>query len=167
MCGINNLKRDSVISAEHVRNIYDSFKSTFELIRHFNPRASLFVCSVLPTKSHNLNKRVEYFNDMIFNDLVSSGLGVMRVFGFHRLLDQEGLLSQQMSKHLDKHGKLDQLHINDNGTRLVAGLIKIAIFLRLNKGIDKRKHTGRVDGRSYSNATIQGPPTPRWIGRND
>ena len=89
---------------------------------------------------------------MIFSDLVSSDLGVMRVFGFHRLLDHDGLLSQQMSKRIDKHGRLDQLHINDIGTRLVAGLIKTAVFLRLNKGIDKRRRrTSRAyDGRDLA-----------------
>ena len=121
---------------------------------------------MLPTKCPNLNKRVEYFNSLIFDDLVSCEVGVMRVHGFHRLLDNNGLLSQRMSKHMDKHGNIDLLHINDAGTRLVAGLIKTAVFLRLNKGVDRRHgRTSRVSGELYSSVASRGPQSPQRGGR--
>ncbi len=146
--------------------MYERLKLKFRLIRHFNPKASLFVCSVLPTKSREINNRVEHFNEHIFNNLIYSDLHVMRVHGFHRLLGDNGLLSQRMSKYTDRHGNTDLIHINDIGTRLVAGLIKTAIFLRLQKGVSRKKGpTNRVDGRPF-NSVAREPQSPQRIGRD-
>ncbi len=166
MCGINDLKKNNVRSGQDIHAIYEHLKLKFKHIRQFNPRASLFVCPVLPTKDRDLSNRAEYCNELIFNDLLSSDLGVVRVHGFHRLLDDNGLLSQRMSKHTDRHGNRDVLHINDAGTRLVAGLIKTAIFFRLNKGIDRRRGpTSRVNGQLFSTTLVNGPQSPQREGR--
>ena len=159
MCGINDLKRDNIRSEQDIENLYNRLKIKFRYIRNFNPRVNLFVCSILPTKSHDLNKRAMRFNDMIFSDLVSCDLRVTRVHGLHRLLDSNDLLSSRLSRHLDKNGRVDLLHINDAGTRLIAGLIKTAVFLRLNKAGDRGRgqiSSSRVNERLFSSVT-QGP----------
>ena len=66
------------------------------------------------------------------------------------------VLTAELSMYLDKHGRPDMLHLNRAGARVLAGLIKQSVFLRLNGGIDKRRHTGKVNGRLYNNVVKLG-----------
>ena len=75
---------------------------------------------------------------------------VQRVDGFMQFA-QNNALARELSKQFDRHGQPDMLHLNRTGARVLAGLIKQSIFLRLNGGRDKRRRTGRVNGRLYSN----------------
>ena len=112
----------------------------FKQIRQLNAKANIFVVPILPTKDHDLNRRAIYFNSLIFNDLEHSHLGVIHVLGLDSLLDDNGLLSERFSRQFDNNGRRDVLHLNESGVRRFAGMInKRAIFLRLNKGVDKRK----------------------------
>ena len=112
----------------------------FKQIRQLNAKANIFVVPILPTKNHELNRRAIYFNSLIFNDLEHSHLGVIHVLGLDSLLDDNGLLSERFSRQFDNNGRRDVLHLNESGVRRFAGMInKRAIFLRLNKGVDKRK----------------------------
>ncbi len=167
MCGINNLKDHSVKTEHDVNDLYHELKCKIKLIRMFNPKANIFICPILPTKNHDYNRWAVMFNHLIFNDLVNSELRVIHVFGFARLLDRFELLAENFSRNVNKYGQKDVLHLNHAGTRLVANLIKTAVFLRLNKGIDKRRggRTSMVDERPY-NSVVKGPQSPqrRFLG---
>ena len=80
--------------------------------------------------------------------------------GFEKFADQNHTLAWELSTPVDKHGNPDMLHLNRYGIKLLASLIKRSIFLRLHGGVDKRRHTGRVNGRLYSNVT-RDPPAPQ------
>ena len=93
--------------------------------------------------------------------MMQSNLGAQCVQGFDKFTDQRDLLASQLSKTVDRHGRLDILHLNDSGTRVLAGLIKHSVFLRIHGGVDKRKRASRIAGRPY-NDVARVPPAPRW-----
>ena len=86
---------------------------------------------------------------------------VQHVDGFEKFTDQNHALAWELAKPVDRHGHRDMLHLNRSGVRLLASLIKQSIFLRLHGGVDKRRHTGRVDGRLYNNVARNPPASQR------
>ena len=84
----------------------------------------------------------------------------MYVQGFERFA-RNHVLVEELSKRFDSSGRPDTLHLNRSGARVLAGLIKNSVFLRLNGGIDRRKHRSRVDGRSYSGVLAGSWPAPQ------
>ena len=116
------------------------------MIKKLNNRANIFVVQILPTKNQEFNRRALYFNSLIFRDLEQAGLGVTRVVGLDDFVDDNGLLSERVSKRYDRFGRLDMLHLNESGSRQFAMMIKKAVFTRLNRGADKRRRSTRTPG---------------------
>ena len=56
----------------------------------------------------------------------------------------------QESRQYDRFGYVDMLHLNDTGSRLLAGLVKSVIFNKLNGGAMRRKRDSRVNVRSFA-----------------
>ena len=106
-----------------------------------------------------LNVKVDIFNRLIFFDLLRTCKDVVEVGGFLRFA-RNHVLADELSKQYDRNGRPDMLHLNKSGARVLAGLIKYSVFFRLNGGVDKRRRTDRVDGRSYSNVASN-PPAPQ------
>ena len=102
----------------------------------------------MPTKNHEFNRRALYFNSLIFRDLEQAGLGVTRVVGLDDFVDDNGLLSERVSKRYDRFGRLDMLHLNESGSRQFAMMIKKAVFTRLNRGADKRRRSTQFNAAS-------------------
>ena len=130
MCGLNNIRSSYVKTADDIIDIYDTFKVKIEQIQYVNRRASIFFCPVIPTRSHEINKKSLYFNDLVFRGLIPHNDRMSTVHGFDRLLDQEGRLDQQYAK---EH---DQIHLNMPGAKFIARSIKKCIF-------DRRRSEGR------------------------
>ena len=65
--------------------------------------------------------------------------GVTVVNGFNCFVDENDLLSKDLSKHLNRYTKLDKLHLNWRGIAQLGKLIRDTVLLRMNEGIDKRK----------------------------
>ena len=149
-CGINDLKHHSVKSEHDVKCIFNNFKSKLLLVRKFNPTANLFISPILPTKNQDFNKRANIFNQLITSELPQSNLNVTCIHGFDRFLDHNGFLSRELSRQYDRFGYVDMLHLNDTGSRLLAGLVKSVIFNKLNGGAMRRKRDSRVNGRSFA-----------------
>ena len=80
------------------------------------------------------------------------------VDGFDGFLDQAGLLSQHLSRDLNRHRKPDFLHLNWKGLAKLGVLIRNTILLRMNGGIDKRR------SRSRSRDNIEPQPTEGYAG---
>ena len=166
MCGINDVRAPEVQCEADVINIYNKLKSKVNQIQKLSPKTFIYVCRLLPTKDYELNKRVDTFNRCIHFDLIQTCKRVQYVDGFEKFSDQNGNLAWELAKPVDRHGKPDMLHLNRSGVRLLASLIKQSIFLRLHGGVDKRRHTGRIDGRLYSNVA-RNPPAPQRMRFGD
>ena len=74
MVGTNDLK-DNNVTDESIITLYKSYKTKISLIRKYNARCKLYVCPVLPSKSHSINRKVNIFNDLIYSDLCQTNLG--------------------------------------------------------------------------------------------
>jgi alkylated DNA repair dioxygenase AlkB len=145
MVGTNDLKNR--ITDEKVREFYKDYKTKIALIRKYNSRCRIFVCPILPTKSHDINRRINIFNSLIANDLLQCSLKVVRVEGFIEFLDKRiNLLGTNMSKN-------DDLHLNGRGISTLVRLIKQCIFR-------SRRHSVINSPKLFSNAVRGGPPHP-------
>ena len=97
-----------------------------------------------------LNRKVDDFNKLIHFDLFPSCKDLEYVGGFGQFACNR-VLAAELSMQFDRFGRYDMLHLNRAGARVLASLIKQSIFLRFHGGVDKRRHTGKVNGRLYSN----------------
>ena len=159
LCGINDIKQPDVESHKDVAGCNNKLKLKIKQIKCLSPRTAVFVCRLLPTKSPQLNVKVDIFNRLIFFDLLRTCKDVVEVGGFVRFARNQ-VLADELSKQYDRNGRPDMLHLNKSGARVLAGLIKYSVFFRLNGGVDKRRRTDRVDGRMYSNVASN-PPAPQ------
>jgi alkylated DNA repair dioxygenase AlkB len=165
LCGINDLKRADVGSDNDVADYFVKFKQKVKQIQLLSPSTrAVFVCPLLPTKDILLNRKVNTFNRLVYENLVPTCKDVVYVDGFIGFA-RDHVLSSELSRQFDKNGRQDILHLNHLGARVLAGLIKRSVFLRLNGGVDRRRHTGKLDGRLYT-AVAMMPPAPRrsWNG---
>ena len=155
MCGINNLKSDSIKTPHNVREVYNSLVSKVSQIQSINPKAHVYVCPVLPTKLAELNRKGMCFNNLILNELLPSNSGVTFVDGFQEFLDDHGLLNRELSRDLNRFKRPDFLHLNWGGLAKLGCLIRGTVLLRKSGGVDRRKRT-RVDGTSYRDVAAGG-----------
>ncbi|KAL5264608.1 hypothetical protein ACHWQZ_G005631 [Mnemiopsis leidyi] len=161
LCGINDIKQPDVANKNDVAGCYYKLKLKINQIKCLSPSTkAVFVCRLLPTKEPQLNLKVDSFNRLIFFDLVPSCKNVVYVEGFEKFAHNH-VLADELSKQFDRHGRPDMLHLNRSGARVLAGLIKHSIFLRLNGGVDKRKHRSNVNGRLYRSVASDPPASQR------
>ena len=132
LCGINDIRHSSIKSQTDVHKIYVSLKHKIELVQHTNSRAKIFICKLLPTRLQHLNNKVNYFNSLLYNDLVAKNYNISLVSGFMDFVDEQGLLAAQFCNDGD------YLHLNTYAVRILGNKIKTEIFCR------KRKHGGTV-----------------------
>ena len=167
LCGINDVRQPDVTSDADIAEHYSKLKLKIKQIQNLSPSTkAVFVCRLLPTKDQQLNRKVDIFNRLIHYDLLVTCKDVVCVGGFNQF-SCNGMLAGELSKQSDRHGRPDVLHLNRLGTRVLAGLIKQSVFFRLNGGIDRRKHTGRVNWRSYALIASQPPALRPWGRRSD
>ena len=167
LCGINDIKKAEVNRHDDVRNLANSLIDKIKQIKQLNSKCYVSVCPLLPTKSRELNHKVNFFNCVLASKVASLGPGVQCVEGFHGFAEHDGTLVDHLSKTLDRYGGLDILHLNPYGARVLAGLIKRCIFFRLNKGVDRRRGpSNRVNGRLYSSVSGGLPPASQWGSRD-
>ncbi|KAL5256505.1 hypothetical protein ACHWQZ_G011674 [Mnemiopsis leidyi] len=150
LCGINDIKESQIQCESDVADCYTLLKQKIKQIKSLSACTTVFVCQLLPTKDLTLNRKVNDFNRLIHFDLFPSCKDVEYVEGFRQFVCNR-VLAAELSMHLDRLGRFDMLHLNRAGARVLASLIKQSIFLRVHGGVDKRRHTGRVNGRLYSN----------------
>ena len=161
MCGINDIRQSSIKCQADIDSIFNKLSIKIRQIKCVNKAANIFICPALPTKLHDLNRRVLYYNSLIRRRMVSADLGVTYVDGFDDFLHQNsGLLEWNLSRPFDRHGRPDHLHLNRAGTAVLASKIKHSIILRANGGIVYGKKyvngASRVNGTLYSRVAEQG-----------
>ncbi len=139
LCGINDIRQPEITCERDIQDLCNSLVIKIKQIKQLNANCCVYVCPLLPTKNFDLNRRVNSFNNMLFKALSSMRSSVTFVQGFHGFAEHDGMLVRQLSKTVNGNNRPDTLHLNDTGARVLAGLIKQAIFLRLQRGEDRRK----------------------------
>ena len=137
MCGTNDLK-DSQCD---VLKTYQVFKGKVEEMQEVNPHCNILVCPILPSRSREINKKINAYNRYLCSDLLHSELRVNLVQGFQEFADSQGFLKTDLH---DLRTPNDKLHINTKGYCILVKLIKQAIFSL------KRNKSSHVTGRLYS-----------------
>ena len=150
MCGTNDVRKRHLRRKEDLEEILKRLQQKIEEIRALNPSCSILICPVLPTKDSIINEKVFDYCAMIRHQLVPKLCGVRYVPGFDRFLDTDWKLSRDLSKQVDRYGQPDILHLNSQGTRVLARLIKQCIF---RKG--ENQTSTRVNGVSYAMVTTR------------
>ena len=136
--------KDEVKNIADIKRVFALYVNKIECIQAVNPKAHVFLCPPpLPFKRAELNRKSLYFIRLIREELIPSNFGVTLVDGFDGFLDQAGLLSQNLSRDLNRHRKPDYLHLNWKGLAKLGVLIRNTILLRMNGGIDKRRSQSR------------------------
>ena len=128
MCGTNDLKQHWVRREDDVRGILDELRMKVNQIQQLNPYCMIYICPVLPTKNMDINKKIFHYCIMVKNELVPEFSDVRYVSGFDRFVDSQELLSRDLSRTVDRYGRPDILHLNSQGTRILASLIKQTMF---------------------------------------
>ena len=159
LCGINDIKHPSIKTPADIKRIFNRYVEKLTLIQTVNKRAHVFICPLLPTKSSELNRKVLSFNHLIFSQLLPTNFGVSLVSGFDSLVDENGLLSQHLSKRVNRFGNADYLHLNWKGTAKLASFIKNTVLFRVNGGRDRRnrRDRSRVNSTPYSTVAARSP----------
>ena len=168
LCGVNNIKHTDVKTPADIKNIFKCFVNKINDIQAANKKAHVYVCPLLPTKCSDLNRRVSFFNHLIYTELLPFNFGVTLVGGFGCLIDDNGFLSQDLSRKVNRFGRPDYLHLNWRGVAKVATILKNTILLRVNGGQDRRvgRRGRRVDGTLF--ADVAGNRTDRQpLGHQD
>ena len=124
---------------------YKMYKTNVSLIRKYNSKCKIYICPVLPTKSHEKNRRIFMFNKFLYDDLCQSDLKVILVEGFIKFLDKRTNL---LCSGLAKPEVRDELHLNGKGISILVALLKRSIF-----------HV-KSSNRLYSNVLRGGPVDP-------
>ena len=132
-CGVNSIRDPSIVSNDEVRNTYVDFKSKINQFTAMNKRSRIYVNTLLPTKTVECNKKIEYFNKLLVTDLIKTFKNI-RINNFYtKFTDVRGQLSRPLSRDTNASGQPDNLHLNDDGLRLLSVNIKRAIFESKNQ----------------------------------
>ena len=150
-CGLNDIRNPEIKTEKQIRSIYVDFKTKIENIIYLNKRASIFIVPILPTKLANVNRKALFFNHLIRSDLVNQNRAVSVIPGIADFVDNFGSLSKRYSL---REG--DNLHLSTEGTRLLAKLVKTAIFSRKKERQQRRLYTGALKGGPRQHG---GPPS--------
>ncbi len=137
MVGTNDLKPSEISSDEDIRKVYKEYKTKITQIRDVNPKCKLLICPVLPSKSHDINRKINIFNNYLYEDLVE-GLEL-------DFLDKQTNL---LHRKLAVDDPNDYLHINDtHGVRLLVRSLKRFIFgLAHNRVVSRRTYANTTSG---------------------
>ena len=170
LCGLNDIRQDDVKSPTDIKRIFNKYAEKIADIQAVNKKTRVYICQLLPTKCIDLNKRVNFFNYLIHTQLLPLNFGVTLVDGFSGFADENGLLSQHLSRRLTRFMKPDYLHLNWKGVAKLAAILKNTILLRVNGGQDRRRNREggrRVDSTSYRDTAARPPADRRESGVPD
>ena len=129
-CGINNIKRHNVHSAEDVSACFDCLRTKIDSIRKLCPKSKIVVSPILPTKNRDLNERAMCFNKLLF-DYENISNANFTTHDFNVFCDGSGKLSEYMGRFKKPN---DSLHLGANGIMKLVKLIRTCVY-----GSDKVK----------------------------
>ena len=128
-----------------MRNIFTKLKVKINAITSCKRRANIFICPILPPCSVDLQKPINYFNNLIRSELVEK-FYQCNMLNVSELVDTSDLLDVQFSRG-------DKLHLNKRGVSKLATCIKSSIFLRYNGGRGPKYSSVLSDRGKHGQAT--------------
>lgn len=113
LIGINNILRPDC-DYDNMESLKDTVKKMINFINELNtPYVHLIVQSVYPTRNEEVNKKIQIFNDKIFEHCYQLAIEYLDLYDL--LLDENGLLMEKYTK--------DGIHPNFDGYNLIANQI--------------------------------------------
>ena len=143
-CGINDIKHHRVSNAGKVQQKFSELKSKLEEITVLCPGSKLFVSPILPTKSHDWNRRAIHFNKLLFNYCNESN-GKVVALNFSNFCDEYGNLRNDMGKYWNPS---DPLHLGSKGITDLVKIIRQSVF---NNNVTSLSYSDALSGHSVSN----------------
>ena len=134
-----------------------NFKTKISDIKTLNKRARIYVSTLIPTKSEDINKKVKLFNYILKDDLPLSFEYIRVVHHYSRFSTVSGVITPNIAKEFNSQGSPDTLYLNAAGLRLFGSVIKNAIFYRKNTHSEGGTGGGnrvQQDGRSYYSSAL-------------
>ena len=121
LIGINNILRPDC-DYDNMESLKDTVKKMINFINELNtPYVHLIVQSVYPTRNEEVNKKIQIFNDKIFEHCYQLEIEYLDIYEL--LTDKDGLLKETYTN--------DGIHLNEFGYNLIANQINEE-FLMLN-----------------------------------
>ena len=146
-CGLNDVRKPDVVSDDDVLAIYTKFKSKINQLLHFNKRARVYINLLLPTKLSDCNKKINYFNKLIIEDLCRSYSRLKYIDTNKKFCDINSFLSNSLSQEFNRDNQPDYIHLNAAGIRLLSVTVKNAIFnSKRRDGSTRRSGGGGAGG---------------------
>ncbi len=142
--GTNDMKKDALYTEAGLRNLLTIYRRKLEQIRSLNPRCQLFIVPIVPSRTHKNTRKINFFNNLIVNELVQYIPRLYIASGLEELCDEQGTLARKFDNH-DRTG----LHLNSKGVSVVVQRIKQCIF-QVKRGNKVQSN------RLYSSALITG-----------
>ncbi len=139
-CGINDIKHYRVNSSEKILDKFEKLKQTIEHIMTICPDSRVHVSPILPTKSRELNYRVNWFNENLFrfrNHLFDK----FTILNFGEFCDEYGCLRRDMGRYRNPG---DPLHLGKSGIRTLVKLIRERVYSSIISSSPSRKEDGAV-----------------------
>ncbi len=139
-CGINDIKHYRINSPEKVTNKCNRLKQSIEQILTICPDSRVYVSPILPTKSRDLNIRVNWFNENLFrfrNNLFDK----FTILNFGEFCDEYGCLRHDMGRYWNPE---DPLHLGQRGVRTLAKLIRERVYSSIMSPSPSRRGYGAV-----------------------
>ena len=141
MAGTNNLWPKYISSRSDVEQVFETVRDKIDAIRYIRKDIKIVLLPVLPTRLSGMNRQIHWFNTMLFEHFISSGLYFnVSMPSIKEFFDSDYLLK----KTYLRNSQNDAVHLNSQGLAEIARIIKMEIFSRYNR---------RKDGKPYSTAT--------------
>ena len=118
VCGTNDLRPKY---KPNVPKLFELLKSKITEICMLNPKATVFIMPVLPTRTVQMNKFITAFNVAVLNWVRKSTFSIVMP-DVRSFLDSSGLLATIFAK------SGDPIHLNNRGLSKFVGIMKGALF---------------------------------------
>ena len=143
-CGINDLKHHRVNRPEKIKEKFEELKCKINEILVLSPNSKLFVSPVLPTKSHDWNRRAVCFNEKLF-EYCNVMNGKLQALDFQEFCDQYGNLRNDLGKYWNPS---DPLHLGSRGISTLVKIIRQGVF---SSSVTPASYRDVLSGQSVSN----------------
>ena len=142
MCGINNIREGTGRHRQNTADIdvdqtFKTFKGKIDLMCKLKKNINVFISPILPTKSTLYNVRAVKFNNLICREIMEQN------YYKCTLLDVSSFCDSTCATDLLDHSlsRGDLVHLNHNGTRKLATIIKDSIYRKYNSGKGSRTNS--------------------------
>ncbi len=146
-CGTNDLRTENVRHETEIHAIVDKLRYKLLQVTKICPKARITVMPVLPSRNHEMNRNIMFFNHFVDLMLAKCFRDVWYP-SVHEFLDKKNLLAENLTRNGDA------IHLNERGIARYVSKLKYVVFQR-------ECESRRVSKRMKSNSKSQRPvPAP-------